>query len=203
MFIMLNFFGARTLNRKMLAERVRMLTEEAGLIAEEYVTPYYRDAAKLSDMLTQLRSVDRFLGTRTWVVNTNGVVIVDAAMEARGMNVDNLLPDSIESASAMPCVSFPFSADRFCFSHKFIAYSPYCRQPPLLMIFDFLAQPLNMHVTNGVVIVDAAMEARGMNVDNLDPTFLDRIVTDGYMTEVTFPNGSSSERRNALSRIPP
>ena len=110
MFVMLNFFGARTLNRKMLAERVRMLTEEAGLIAEEYVTPYYRDAAKLSDMLTQLRSVDRFLGTRTWVVNTNGVVIVDAAMEARGVNVDNLDPtflDCIVTDGYMTEVIFP------------------------------------------------------------------------------------------------
>ncbi|MDE7297975.1 MAG: HAMP domain-containing histidine kinase [Lachnospiraceae bacterium] len=110
MFVMLNFFGARTLNRKMLAERVEVLSEEAELIAEEYVTPYYRDATRLSDVLTQLRSVDRLLGTRTWVVSTSGVVIIDTAMEARGRNVDNLDPaflDRIVAEGYLTEVTFP------------------------------------------------------------------------------------------------
>lgn len=112
MFVMLNYFGAERLNRQFLTEKAELLTEEAGMIAEEYVTPFYRDATKMSDMLVQLRSIDRFLGTRIWVVNTNGVVSVDTgeASPARGINVDNYNPsflNEIVTEPYLPDVTFP------------------------------------------------------------------------------------------------
>ncbi len=110
MFILLNFFGSRKLNSQVLKERLEMMIEEAGMVAEEYVTPYYRDAAKLGDVLTQLRSVDRFLGTRTWVINTGGIIIVDTASEARGVNVDSLDPEFLNRVAAegyLTNVTFP------------------------------------------------------------------------------------------------
>lgn len=90
MFILLNYFGVRRMNQHILEEKAELLTEEAGLIAEEYVTPYYQDATKLSDMLVQLRSVEHFLDIRIWVVDTNGIVFVDTSGKAGGINVDNL-----------------------------------------------------------------------------------------------------------------
>lgn len=112
MFVMLNYFGAKKLNRQFLKEKAELLTEEAGMIAEEYVTPYYRDTTKLSDMLVQLRSIDRFLGTRIWVVNTNGNVFVDtgSGSPARGINVDNYNPqflDEIVRAEYITDITFP------------------------------------------------------------------------------------------------
>ncbi len=112
MFVMLNYFGAKRLNAQFEKEKTDLLTEEAGMIAEEYVTPYYRDATRLSDMLVQLRSIDRFLGTRIWVVNTNGTVFVDTGegSAARGINVDNYNPkflDEIVTVSYRTEITFP------------------------------------------------------------------------------------------------
>ena len=112
MFVMLNYFGAKRLNAQFEKEKADLLTEEAGMIAEEYVTPYYRDATRLSDMLVQLRSIDRFLGTRIWVVNTNGTVFVDTGegSAARGINVDNYNPkflDEIVTVSYRTEITFP------------------------------------------------------------------------------------------------
>lgn len=110
MFLLLNYFGVRWMNGHMLQEKVQLLTEEGGLIAEEYVTPYYQDAAKLNDMLVQLRSVDKFLGTSIWVVNTNGIIFVDTSGNAKGLNVDNLNPDFLNGvieSSFLEDVSFP------------------------------------------------------------------------------------------------
>lgn len=98
MFVLLNYFGAKRLNQRILQEKVDMLSEEAQMIAEEYVTPYYRDVTKLSDMMVQLRSVDRFLGTRIWIINTSGLVLVDseATSAAKGTNVDYVNPNFLD-----------------------------------------------------------------------------------------------------------
>ena len=111
MFVMLNYFGAKRLDKQFEQEKADLLTEEAGMIAEEYVTPYYRDTTRLSDMLVQLRSIDRFLGTRIWVVNTNGTVFVDTGegSAARGINVDNYNPkflDEVVTAKYLTNITF-------------------------------------------------------------------------------------------------
>ncbi|MBQ9120104.1 MAG: HAMP domain-containing protein [Lachnospiraceae bacterium] len=93
MFVLLNFVGGRSLNQHLTKEKVELLTEEAMLIAEEYVAPYYQDSSKLSDVMVQLRSIDNFLGTRIWVVNTNGIVFVDTGSTARGSDVDEIAPE--------------------------------------------------------------------------------------------------------------
>lgn len=90
MFVLLNLFGGRSLNKHILQEKIELLTEEATLITEEYVTPYYQDSSKLADMLVQLRSIDNFLDTRIWVINTGGIVFIDTGTDARGNNVDEL-----------------------------------------------------------------------------------------------------------------
>ncbi len=90
MYVLLNFVGGRALNRHFLEEKVDLLTEEAQLLSEEYVTPYYQDTFKLADMLVQMRSIDRFLNTRIWVINASGMIFVDTQSGARGSNIDVL-----------------------------------------------------------------------------------------------------------------
>lgn len=110
MFILLNIVGGRSLNRHMLEEKKTLLTEEAGLIAEEYVTPYYQDSSKLNDMLVQLRSIDNFLNTRIWVINTNGIIFIDTGEDAMGINVDNLnasFLDQVTEAGYLTNIQFP------------------------------------------------------------------------------------------------
>ena len=96
MFVMLNYFGAKRLNAQFEKEKADLLTEEAGMIAED----------------RKRRSIDRFLGTRIWVVNTNGTVFVDTGegSAARGINVDNYNPkflDEIVTASYLTKITFP------------------------------------------------------------------------------------------------
>lgn len=119
MFVLLNFFGVRMLDRHMLEEKAELLIEEAGLIAEEYVEPYYRDAAKLGDMLVQLRSVENFLDIRIWVVDTNGIVFVDTSGKAKGVNVDNLDAEFLNEISEAGCLTDVFFPR--VFSEKMLA----------------------------------------------------------------------------------
>ena len=98
MFVLLNYFGMHQLERHFLQTKVATLTEEADIIAEEYMTTYYRDSARLSDVLIQLSSMDRLLGTRTWMVNTHGLVLVDTAEtnSAKGLNLDYIVPGFLD-----------------------------------------------------------------------------------------------------------
>ena len=69
-----------------------MLSDGATLISDEYVTPYYNDAAKLSDMRIQLNSVATFLNTRIWVMSAQGNIVVDTSGSCTGRVVDNIAP---------------------------------------------------------------------------------------------------------------
>lgn len=95
MFVMLNNIGMRALRKHVVAERTEMLKEEALTISEEFVTSYYRDSTRLIDIMTQLRSMGRFLNTRIWIVNPNGLVFADTdtVRPAQGLNIDNLDPE--------------------------------------------------------------------------------------------------------------
>lgn len=81
MFLILNTFGIHYLEKKIINERVEILYEEAQLISSEYLSNYYGNTSTLSNIRTQLATIDTFLNVRIWAINKTGQVIVDTRDE--------------------------------------------------------------------------------------------------------------------------
>ncbi|MCR5637502.1 MAG: HAMP domain-containing histidine kinase [Lachnospiraceae bacterium] len=88
-FLLLNTFGMASLRKKLVTEKRSYLGDVAALISDEYVTPYYNDVTKLSDMKRQMRSVATFLNIRVCIVNAKGYVIVDTAGTFEKNSIDD------------------------------------------------------------------------------------------------------------------
>lgn len=76
-FFVLNTFGLKYIEKKIVNEHVSTLYEEAQLISSEYLSNYYDNNASLTSIKAQLGTVDTFLDVRIWAVNRDGDIIVD------------------------------------------------------------------------------------------------------------------------------
>lgn len=92
LFVLLNLFGSKGLEKRLIQQQKVLLTQEAQMIAGEYGADYINAAITLQDLKRQLMVTDRFMNVRILLTNAAGVVFVDTRSEQRfslGEHVDN------------------------------------------------------------------------------------------------------------------
>ncbi len=77
MFAILNSYGINRIQKSLIKEKQDILYEEAEIIANEYVSNYFMQKLSLTNLSTQLKTIDTFLNTQIWIVRTDGIVILD------------------------------------------------------------------------------------------------------------------------------
>lgn len=82
-FVLLNVFGSKGLEKKLIQQQKLLLTQEAQMIAGEYGEDYVNDEITLQDLKRQLIVTDRFLNVRILLTNSSGVVFVDTRSAQR------------------------------------------------------------------------------------------------------------------------
>ena len=77
LFVLLNVFGSRFLEKKLMAQKKDILVQEAKMIAGEYGEGYVNSKITTGDLKRQLTITDRFMNVRILLTNAEGVVFVD------------------------------------------------------------------------------------------------------------------------------
>ena len=77
MFVLLNSYGVRELEKSLIEKRKETLYEEALVVHDEYVVPYYANQITVSELIKELTLLDSFMEARIWIVNMDGKVIGD------------------------------------------------------------------------------------------------------------------------------
>ena len=77
LFVMLNVFGNRSLEKKLMLQKKDLLVQEAQMIAREYGDGYVNSKITTGDLERQLTMTDRFMNVRIMLTNTEGMVFVD------------------------------------------------------------------------------------------------------------------------------
>ena len=82
-FVLLNIFGSKGLEKKLIQQQKLLLTQEAQMIAKEYGEDYVNAEITLQDLKRQLIATDRFLNVRILLTNSSGMVFVDTRSSQR------------------------------------------------------------------------------------------------------------------------
>lgn len=94
-FISIAFFSSRMTYRHQLQQTTEALYDEANLIASSYSRVYQGQKQDLSTAYPQLEAVATFLKSEIWVVNQDGIIIVDSNRSAKsGTVIDGFDPTS-------------------------------------------------------------------------------------------------------------
>ena len=83
LFILLNLFGSKGLEKRLIQQQKVLLTQEAQMIAGEYGEGYVNSKITVGDLKRQLTMTDRFMNVRILLTNVEGVVFVDTRSEQR------------------------------------------------------------------------------------------------------------------------
>jgi signal transduction histidine kinase len=87
-FLLLNKYGMNYLEKRLINDKKVLLLEEAKLISSEYMSSFYDENITLNNLTTQLKSIDKFLNIRVWIVNPDHVIIADSSNTGNAVNVD-------------------------------------------------------------------------------------------------------------------
>jgi len=100
-FVLLNTYGMNLVEKRLKNDKADRLYKEANLISTEYLKNFDIDSASLTNLTTQLKSVETFLDIRTWIVNSKGTIIADPAItgNAVNVNINDLDPKFLEKST--------------------------------------------------------------------------------------------------------
>ena len=90
LFVLLNVFGSRSLERKLMQQKKNILVQEAQMIAGEYGDGYVNSKITTGDLKRQLTMTDRFMNVRIMLTNTEGVVFVDTRSDQKFSLADRI-----------------------------------------------------------------------------------------------------------------
>jgi signal transduction histidine kinase len=76
------------LEKRLINDKKVLLLEEAKLMSSEYMSSFYDENITLNNLTTQLKSIDKFLNIRVWIVNPDHVIIADSSNTGNAVNVD-------------------------------------------------------------------------------------------------------------------
>jgi len=98
-FLLLNTYGMNYLENRLKNDKKALLLNEAKLISSEYMSSFYDENLTLNTLKSQLRSIDKFLDIRVWIVSPDHVILADSSSmgNAQGINIDNLDPIFFEN----------------------------------------------------------------------------------------------------------
>ena len=85
-FFLLNTYGKDYLDGRLKEDKITLLENEAKLISFEYLSNYYDNQLSLTDLKTQLKSIDNFLNIRVWIVSSAGIIIADSDSSINTLN---------------------------------------------------------------------------------------------------------------------
>jgi len=98
-FILVNTYGKSLIEQRMIDESKTQLSEEANFIVSEYLSIFGDGTKSTEELRMQLKSISRFLGIRTWIVNDIGKIIIDSSDKpnAQEKNVAVLYPGLLDA----------------------------------------------------------------------------------------------------------
>lgn len=80
-FALLNIFGSKSMEEKLVQQKKEFLMQEVQLIAGEYGLEYINEAITLQSLRRQMMLTDRFLDVHILLTNSTGVVFADTRPE--------------------------------------------------------------------------------------------------------------------------
>lgn len=96
MLVLLNTYGKKRMERKILAQRKDELYSTAETIVNEYATQYYSTNMSYNEMTNQIETIGTLLSKRIWIVNLEGIVIMDSQSVMRGVNLLEEIPTFLD-----------------------------------------------------------------------------------------------------------
>ena len=100
LFAIMNTYGISRIQRSLIEEKENVLYEEASLISSEYMNNYFMKKLSLVDLRTQLRTIDTFLDTRIWFVQTDGTILLDTRdlfISSKNINLNDINKDLLDN----------------------------------------------------------------------------------------------------------
>jgi len=73
----LNTLGTHLMERMLTEDKLELLEQEASVISSDYMETYYRSNMTLSNLSSQLRTIDTFVDARIWIVSKERYIITD------------------------------------------------------------------------------------------------------------------------------
>lgn len=97
-FLFLNTYGMSLLTNRLKEDRKNLLLKEANLIHSEYLENFYDRRLTQTEFASQLKSIDNYLDIRVWIVNTEGLVIIDssAGRNSLPLKLNDIDPDFLD-----------------------------------------------------------------------------------------------------------
>lgn len=86
------------LTNRLKEDRKNLLLKEANLIHSEYLENFYDRRLTQTEFASQLKSIDNYLDIRVWIVNTEGLVIIDssAGRNSLPLKLNDIDPDFLD-----------------------------------------------------------------------------------------------------------
>lgn len=78
-FVLVNTYGRSLLEHRISKESKSKLAEEAEYIVSDYLSIFEDDTKTTNELRMELKSISKFLGIRTWIVNDVGRIIIDSS----------------------------------------------------------------------------------------------------------------------------
>ena len=76
-------FSARLMNKNQVKNQAEAMYDEANLIASAYSSVYQGKKQDLDSVYPQLQAVAKFVRAEIWVVNRQGIIVVDSEQNKR------------------------------------------------------------------------------------------------------------------------
>ncbi len=117
-FAAIGTFSGRLMYKHMLEEKTEAMYDEANLIASTYSSVYMGRMQDRQAVYPQIRAVAEFLGGEIWIVNRQGVVIIDSTQDSRsGREIEGFDPTATGTQSY--CIGdyfgeFPYEVVSVC-----------------------------------------------------------------------------------------
>lgn len=93
LFILLNTYGVKLITDAMVEEKKAALYEETELISNQYAMNYFASDLSSADLHKQLNAVATLTGTRIWITNSKGDLIIDTNQQVHSTAVNVLSID--------------------------------------------------------------------------------------------------------------
>ena len=148
-FVLLNVFGSKSLEKKLMHQKKEVLIQEAQMIAGEYGEDYVNSEITLGDLKRHLTMTDRFMNVRILLTNTAGTVFVDTRSEERFSMADRIkgfprgnyyenFEDSLFSSEALLVVWEPIVYDNVTRGYVCLAVSMEVIESDMLLYMNLL-----------------------------------------------------------------
>lgn len=85
-FVLLNTYGMKLLEKRLTNDKINLMYEEAKLIDSSYMLNFSSEKLTIEDLAIHLRSIDTYLDIRVWIVNSDGVIITDTSYSGNVVN---------------------------------------------------------------------------------------------------------------------